>query len=373
MEREITKPGPLLDSAGRLREPGWARRACLAYDRSAIRVPAWRVKEWDYYCVLGADVALALTIADNGYMGLLSASVIDFGSRSEVTASAMRAFPMGRTALPASPDSGVSEASYGGAALRFEAEDGERRLSFDWPNFNDKAVPRAPRQSCCASLPPDDEAALRASATPRAGIDVGLSGEIVLREQAPRESMTIATPFPRAPRAFYYNQKVNCQEAEGSFRFGRREYRFERGASFAVLDWGRGVWPYANTWYWGSASGRVDGASFGFNIGRGFGDTSAASENAVFYEGKVHKIGRLAIELDHGDFMRPWRATSEDGRFDMTLSPLLDRAATTNLGVLASSQHQVFGDWSGRAVLDDGREIRVERLRGFCEKVVNRW
>jgi hypothetical protein len=123
----------------------------------------------------------------------------------------------------------------------------------------------------------------------------------------------------------------------------------------------------------GSASGLTGGSSFGFNIGHGFGDTSAAGENMIFYEGRAHKIGRLAIELDHRDFVKPWRAVSEDGRFDMTLSPLLDRASTSNFGVLASIQHQVFGDWSGRAVLDDGREIRVEALRGFCEKVVNRW
>jgi hypothetical protein len=374
MEHEITEPGPLLDSVGRLREPGWARRLLLAYDRSAIKVPAWRIKEWDYYCVICGNVGLALTMADNGYMGMLSASILDFAAGTESTGSAMRAFPMGRTALPSSSASGISEASYGGAHLRFEAADGVRRLSFSWPDFNGKAAP--PRRPGRAAIPPDGETARR---------EVGLEGELILREQAPRESMVIATPFPRAPRSFYYNQKINCLEAEGVFRFGGREYRCEKGSAFAVLDWGRGVWTYANTWYWGSASGSIldrsrnsanglaGGASFGFNIGYGFGDTSAASENMIFYEGKAHKLGRLAIEFDHDDFLAPWRARSEDGRFNMTLSPILDRAATTNLGLLASIQHQVFGDWSGRAVLDDGREILVERLRGFCEKVVNRW
>ncbi len=70
--------------------------------------------------------------------------------------------------------------------------------------------------------------------------------------------------------------------ARGSVRFDGQEYVFDPATSFAVLDWGRGVWTYKNTWYWGSASGLVDGVPFGFNIGYGFGDTSAASENMLF-------------------------------------------------------------------------------------------
>ena len=84
--------------------------------------------------------------------------------------------------------------------------------------------------------------------------------------------MVICTPFNK-PGHFYYNQKINCMRASGAVRIGEEEYRFEPDSSFGVLDWGRGVWTYHNTWYWGSASGLVDGVDFGFNIGYGFGDT----------------------------------------------------------------------------------------------------
>lgn len=41
--------------------------------------------------------------------------------------------------------------------------------------------------------------------------------------------------------------------AEGWFSFDGKKYEFnsENGA-LATLDWGRGVWTYDNTWYWGS-------------------------------------------------------------------------------------------------------------------------
>jgi hypothetical protein len=374
-----------LDDDGILREAGWSDSMLLSYDRGKIRAPAWRIKEWDYYCILARDFGIALTVSDNGYMGFVSATVFDFTVPWQTTDTVMPLLPMGRWAMPPSSASGSTKAEAGGASMRFEASNGARRLLFSWPSFGAKAIPAPPKTSCCVPLPPDD----LKEARPKAPVPVGLEGEILLEEAPGDASMVIATPFKKPRRAFYYNQKINCQSAEGSFRFGNREFRLERGSAFAVLDWGRGVWPWANSWLWGSASGiarrdakgdalrsadgTAGGAPFGFNIGYGFGDTSAASENVVFYAGKAHKIGRLSIALDEKDYMKGWRASSEDGRFDMRLDPLLDRSSSTDLGVLASKQHQVFGSWTGFAILDDGARIEVEGLRGFCEKVSNRW
>ncbi|MFR9064577.1 MAG: hypothetical protein ACLVJO_12870 [[Clostridium] scindens] len=50
--------------------------------------------------------------------------------------------------------------------------------------------------------------------------------------------------------------------------------------------WGRGVWTYDNRWYWGQATPRSREA-FRVQYRYGFGDTSAASENMLFYDGVV--------------------------------------------------------------------------------------
>ena len=144
-----------------------------------------------------------------------------------------------------------------------------------------------------------------------------------------------------------------------------------------MLDWGRGVWTYDNTWYWGSASGLADGVPFGFNIGYGFGDTSAASENVLFYNGKIHKLSQVRFEIPQkdgkDDYLSPWRFTSDDGRFELTFEPVMDRCAKIDLFVICSDQHQVFGKFSGTVVLDDGRKLEVSNLMGFAEKVRNKW
>jgi hypothetical protein len=340
-----------------LREPGWAKGLVLDYDRKAIKARKSRIKEWDYYCILAGDMAFAFTIDDNAYMGLLSVSVLDFAAGDELTEGPMSLMPMGRTNLPPSSASGRREARIKDCGMRFEAKDGLRTISVKWPGYGAASGGKAERLFGGR----------------------GIEAELVLREKAPRESMVIATPWAGHPRAFYYNQKINCQEVEGTIKVGTRTFKLSPDRAFGVLDWGRGVWTWKNTWLWGSASGlaRVSGSkapvSFGFNIGYGFGDTSAAGENMAFAEGKAHKIGRLSIELDDADFMKPWHARSEDGRLDLVLRPKLDRRATTDFLALASIQHQVFGDWSGSVALGDGRVIEVEGLLGFCEKVTNRW
>jgi hypothetical protein len=332
--------GALLDAKGHLVEAGYATAEMRRYSRAAIKAPWHRVKEWDYYCVLTEEFGIALTIADNSYMGLLSASWLDFRNRRQITQGPMLAFPRGRMGLPESADTGDIVVEHGGAALAFHHVRGGRVLIVDYPAF---------------------------------GGGKGLKGEIFL-SQPEMDRMVIATPFPDAPRAFYYNQKINCMATTGRVTFDGKAYEFTPDRAFGLLDWGRGVWTYDNTWYWGSASGLVDGVSFGFNIGYGFGDTSAASENMIFYDGRAHKLDRIDWHIPPAGFDKgPWRFTSNDGRFEMTFTPLIDRAATFDIKLLRSIQHQVFGHFTGFVVLDDGRKLDVQHFLGFAEEVQNRW
>ena len=96
-QHEITKRMPLLNREGNLTEPGWARGLLWDYHRPDIRASGMRIKEWDYYFVSNGHIGLALTIADNGYMGLDSVSYLDFDEKWEITKSPM---PSRRRAPP---------------------------------------------------------------------------------------------------------------------------------------------------------------------------------------------------------------------------------------------------------------------------------
>jgi len=344
MQYEITTAMPLLDNRGNLTRAGYAKRLLPVYERAKVKGGFARLKEWDYYYVGNDRFGVALTIADNSYMGLDSISFLSFeGTPWQITKSPMRLFPMGRTGLPNTSAEGVSAISGKGYAITFMVEGCKRELTAHMDNFKD-------------GLPID--------------VHLTLSHE-------PEESMVICTPFDKKGH-FYYNQKINCMRASGRVTIGEATYTFRPADSFGVLDWGRGVWTYHNTWYWGSASGLAGGVDFGFNIGYGFGDTSAATENMLFYDGKAHKLGKVIFRIpkkEDGteDYLKPWAFVSDDGRFKMDFDPVIDRASCTDFKLLKSDQHQVFGRFTGTAVLDDGTAVAVRELMGFAEKVENKW
>ncbi len=340
MQNEIINPSPLLSEDGTLSQKGWARDLILQYSRKRIKAPRYRIKEWDYYCILTRDFGIALTVADNGYMGFFAVSWLDFVQKSETTESVITLFPMGNIKMPETSKIGNVEIKNKKLYIEFQKEPDKRILSVDFPGFDKKS---------------------------------GLKGQIILPMVPQMESIAMATPFRENPKAFYYNQKINCMPAEGKITYGSRLYNFKKDEAFGVLDWGRGVWPYKNTWYWGSASGKIKGKLFGFNIGYGFGDTSAASENIIFYDGIGHKLDKVAFHIDPEDYLAPWKFTSNDNRFEMDFEPILDRYGKTDLILLKSIQHQVFGYFSGNAALDSGELIYLDKFPGFAEKVYNKW
>ena len=190
-------------------------------------------------------------------------------------------------------------------------------------------------------------------------------------------TMVIVTPFDK-PKYFYYNQKIVGFKVEGYFKVGDFEYKFSGLKTRGILDWGRGVWTYKNTWYWGAGAGIVDGHEIGFNIGYGFGDTSAASENCVFYDGVMHKLDQVTFNIPKDEkgkyeYTKPWTFTSNDGRFEMDFTPIIDRKSKTDVLLICSDQHQVFGKFNGKIILDDGKVIILRDFIAFAERVFNKW
>ena len=343
-EQHLLSSGPLLNKSGNLEEAGYAFSLVKRYDREAIKASKNRIKEWDYYYVGNASYGIALTIADNGYMGMLSVSILDFVKKNDITVSKITLFPRGKMKLPRTSRQGdtVYENKKAGIEMRFLHQEGKRRLVCRFENFGKTKLP--------------------------------FHCDIFLQETN-KNSMVIATPFD-APRHFYYNQKINNLLATGYAKLGETMYDFSHD-SYGVLDWGRGVWTYKNTWYWSSLNAKQDGRYIGFNLGYGFGNTSRASENMLFIDDKAIKLDDVKMDIPFNakggeDFLSPWKFRSSKGDIDLTFTPVYDRHADMNLLVLRSNQHQVFGIFEGVFRLED-EVIEIRGLPGFAEKVFNKW
>lgn len=337
MQNEIISKGDLLDQDGNLLQKGWGRSLLLNYNRNQVAAMNFKIKEWDYYAVLNDEFGISLTVADNGYFGVGIVTVYDFILVKEWTKQVLIPFPLGKLNMPESSSRGNIVFDKKDFLLKFTKDEDTRKL---YANIKDFHQGKA------------------------------LKVDIELKEFN-RDSLMIATPFYKKKK-FYYNHKINNLQATGLVNFGDEVLDFTKPPSYGLLDWGRGVWTYDNTWYWGTASGLVEGLPFGFNIGYGFGDTSKASENILFHNGIGHKLDQVKFHIPD-NYTDPWTFSSNDGRFELTFDPVIDRNSKTKILMIQSDQHQVFGHFSGQVILDDGKVLKVDKVFGFAEEVMNKW
>ena len=344
-QNEIIKPLDLLDENGLLVEPGWAKKLFWKYDRSKIKAGWHRIKEWDYYYILDdkQKIGIGVTMSDLGILGAMAIAWFDFETNTVTQYDTMSIFPKGKTGFP--PDSGDGTISYKDKKLSitYEYKLPQRKITINAPKF---------------TLPTGE---------------IGFKADITLYQEPDMDSMVIATDWKENRKAFYYNQKINCMPAEGTITIGDKKFQFSKDTSFGGLDWGRGRWTYKNRWYWASASGKHNGIPIGWNLGYGFSDRTPASENMIFYNNKAHKLEDVTFSFDPEDYMKPWKITSNNGRFEMDFTPAIDRYGKTNLLLLKSMQHQVFGHFSGYFILDNGKKIEIQNFLGFAEDVLNWW
>ena len=337
-QTEITTPGKLLDENGVLIQRGYATKPLLEYRRSHIKASPWRIKEWDFYQVVNDDYCLQFTIGHTAYAGAITVTFFRFEDGLRYDRSTTLLLPFGSLKKPETSDNGIS-ASKGGVSISFDVTP-ERRILRCSTTADKKTPP--------------------------------MEAEVVLTR--PHDvSIVMATPFKEYERAFYYNEKISLMPAEGYLKIGNEEFLFKPESSFGLLDWGRGVWPFSTEWYWGSGSGLVDGVPFGLNIGYGFGDTSAASENMLFYDHKPHKLSQVHFDLAAGGYMSPKKFTSDDGSFEMDFVPVYDRYVENKILFINTRCHQVFGRFSGRVKLNDGFELEIKDFMAFTEHAVNNW
>jgi hypothetical protein len=344
MQTKLTQAGKLLNSDGSLSQVGWSPQPLLDCNlENAHFYPLkffqrLRIKRWDYYAVFTPHKFFSATIADLGYAGNIFVYVLDYSS--DVLHEEGLVVPLSRgISLTRNSDQGESHFENEKVQLHFQVIPEGRRISVAWPGFQDGR---------------------------------GISADILFHQLPEHESMTIVIPIGK--RRFYYNRKINCLPAEGTIQYSGVTEALSPDTSLGSLDWGRGVWEYKSFWNWASASGFMpDGLTLGLNLGRGFGDLSAATENCVVLDGKVHKLDRVKFSYETADFMRPWKFTDSEDRLNLDFVPFKERTAVTNLGIIFSEVHQLLGRYTGTVRTEQGALIQIKDLIGFAEQHQARW
>ncbi len=277
---EFTTPTKLLSPAGELEAWGWAKHANMIYNRDAIPAERLgRVKEWEHYTVMSPKFTVGVTIAQIGALTFASVELIDYAESSRRDATFFGPQSKASSIFPANP--------YGNTELRnkenfasLKFEEGRRSIAF---NF------------------------LKTPKTPP------ISGEIELANREADESIALARPFAE-PGHYFYENKIFAMPAKGNIRVDDKSHYLPEGASFAIFDWGRGIWPRKSEWFWGQGAGKVGERTVAINLGHGYGDDTRGTANAILVDGKITKLRNVTCDYDPADRMKPWKFTSDDGR-----------------------------------------------------------
>lgn len=331
---ELTERVSLTRPDGRLnhRAVGWARQPLIDTDgigRDGKRFFG-RNKRWEYWCVTTPDHLMALTVSSVDYAAVHEVWVYERAAQKSCGAAATVIPPRG-VSLPGSFAAGPTRARARQLEIDIDEVSGGTRLQARTATVSFDVV---------AELPDDHE--------------------------------RLAVVVPWSDTRFQYTVKDVARPASGSVTVGDRTVEVPAGESWAVVDHGRGRWPYDIRWNWGAASGASDGHLVGIQVGGQWTNGTGSTENAVLIDGRLHYIDvAVGWDFDRRDWRRPWRIVG--GGLDATFEPFYDKVSSTNLGIVASSTNQYFGHWSGTFTAADAEPVRFDGLLGWAEDVHNRW
>ena len=338
-QNEIVNSSNLFNEDGSLIQRGWSRKPILKYNKENIGKRWTRIKEWDHFSILNKQFGLQLTIGDIGYLTQMSYIWLDFENEKRYDKGTFKFFTKSKILPLSSLEDSHIEFPTKKFLATISKQKEKRVLTLEDPSFQKK----------------------------------GLKGTLILYDDPKMDNTVVATGYKDDPRLFYYNHKINYMPAEGTITIGDETYVFDPDSSFALMDWGRGIWPYRTHWLWGSACGIVDDIPIAFNIGYGFGDLSTHTENIVFFDGRAHKIDEVTFHHENRDPTKPWTFTSNDDRFNMILNPLLPHREKLNFGLISLNSSLLHGLYSGTIVLDSGEKIQITEMLGHAEDIYWRW
>jgi hypothetical protein len=330
-ERELTEPVSLTLPNGRLNHAamGWARQPIV--DTSGIGGRHWgRNKRWEYWNVATPTHILALTVSSIDYAAVHEVWVFDRATEREWHAAAT-VLPARGVELPASLDGGPARARAKGLEIDIDVVEAGTRL--------------------------------------RARID-GAQFDIVAALPEGHERLAVVVPW--SDTRFQYTVKDLARPASGWVELDGERIDLPEGESWAVLDHGRGRWPYDIRWNWGAGSGISGGRVIGVQVGAKWTEGTGSTENAFFVDGRLHKIHEeLEWEYDIARWREPWRISG--GGLDAVFTPFHDKVTRTDLVVLSAHTDQCFGHWSGAFRTAEGETIAFDGILGWAEEVHNRW
>ncbi|MCG8492756.1 MAG: DUF2804 domain-containing protein [Sneathiellales bacterium] len=212
----------------------------------------------------------------------------------------------------------------------------------------------------------------------------GLSKELLVRidekqvlhmkfeeSAVPFETLRLTTPT--GPTGWTYCQKVAGLKAEGHLVTEEGEIGLQDLGACAHHDFTAGFLRRDTFWNWACITGYDEqGRCIGLNLSNSVNETGH-SENVIWVDGKLYPAGLIQFSYDRDNLSQPWEITSDTGAVKLHFRSEGKYTASNPDGKTPFDFHQLFGSFNGEVFLNDGRQLIIKDLPGFCERQYAIW
>jgi hypothetical protein len=335
-EKEILSPVLLCDKKGNLNPQaiGFAKQPIIDCN---VTGQFMRKKKWNYWCVYGEDILFSATISHLDYAAVCFVYFIEYETQRYFEKTVT--IPLGTNVKM--PTTVLDSLHFNSSDLTIHMTyvDGKTRLSVTCLDFDGDVL----QADLTITHPKDDE------------------------------SLNVVIPW--SSKTFQFTAKHHTLPTEGIVSIGTNDYQFNEQDCFAVLDYGRGVWPREATWNWGMASQKIRGKRIGLNFGGQWTDATGMTENAIFIDGQMTKIHEdVLFTYNQTDYKKPWHIqTKFTDHVQLTFTPFFERIAKTDLKLIKSEVHQLVGYYNGHVTDANGSRIAIVQMLGCIEEHLAKW
>lgn len=336
VERELTERVKLCDVKGQLNPSaiGYARKPLV---ESNLHRNFMRKKKWNHWCIFGEEIMFSATISHLDYATACFVYFLNYETQR---------FHEKTVVIPFARHSKLSDQVLDPSHFRHD-------------NMTISTVYNQSETCLTVTVEDFDGETLHAN----------------LQIQHPEEydSLNVVVPWNR--QTFQFTGKHHTLPTSGTVRIGSQRFEFEPHESFAVLDYGRGIWPRNSFWNRAMASQRFNGRIIGLNFGGHWTDGTGMTENAFFVNGKMTKIHEdVLFRYNRKNYKEPWLIhTKFSDDVKLTFTPFFERVSKADRKVVKSEIHQLIGYFNGYVRYPNSKKIKIMQMLGAVEEHDAKW
>ncbi len=333
-EHLITSYGSLLKEDGSLREEGYATRPPFVYDKAAVQAPFTRMKEYDLYSIDDEHSIVGIGLFKFSIITAIDVQIYNKDDKTTRFAREIIPDPLFRYLLPTHSETGSVDWKTPTAHIKVDATKTTRRLSLSIQNSQEDI---------------EVEALMNV-----------LDEDILINAMKVNEDK----------RHFHYVKRAVAMPTRGGLRMGEIFHEFTDNC-LSSYSWGRGAWNNTRNLWIANGQGHQDGHRVAISIAYGIGDTSKATQNALFIDGKIHKLEHINIGVRRGikgvhHYEEPWIISDSKKRVSLVFTPDHNKDfETIQYGEsFEADQCLAYGTFTGSVELEDGSYFALNNLPG---------